>query len=271
MRRWLLTLVLLMVFGLLIAGCAARRPAGADAPTAQVMTVEVTVPVVQTRVVVETREVVRTVVVTATPVPTPAYVSAIHAPADTLVYPLTAAPATLNPQEATDSASALVIQQLYEGLYHLRADGTLAPAAATGYQVSADGRTYTVTLRSEARWSDGRPVTAQHFVDGVCRALDPATGNDYYYLLADIAPVTGARAFASGNTADCGKVGVRAVDEHILQIALERPASFFPKLLAMPIFFPARREITATAAGGSVVNGPYTLAESVPGERLVLR
>ncbi|MEJ5200334.1 MAG: peptide ABC transporter substrate-binding protein, partial [Anaerolineae bacterium] len=240
-------------------------------PTGQIATVEVTVPVVQTRVVVETREVVRTVVVTATPVPTPTYVSRLNAPADTLVYPLVGEPTTLNPQEATDSTSALVVQQLYEGLYHLRGDGTLAPAAATGYQVSADGRVYTITLRSDARWSDGRPVTAQHFVDGVCLALDPATGNDYYYLLTDIAPVTGARAFAAGNTADCGKVGVKAVGEHTLQIALERPASFFPKLLAMQIFFPARKEITGTLAAGPVVNGPYVLAETVPGQKLVLR
>ncbi|MGC8779521.1 MAG: peptide ABC transporter substrate-binding protein, partial [Anaerolineae bacterium] len=195
----------------------------------------------------------------------------MNAPADTLVYPLAAEPATLDPQEATDSTSALVVQQLYEGLYQLRGDGTLAPAAATGYQVSADGRVYTITLRSEARWSDGQPVTARHFVDGVCRALDPATGNDYYYLLTDIARVIGARAFASGNTADCGKVGIQAVGDHMLRITLEQPASFFPKLLAMQIFFPARREITGTLKAGPVVNGPYVLAETAPGRRLVLR
>lgn len=270
-KRAIVVLVALTAVIFTAANCSTRQPQPTIKPTAQIVTVEVTVPVVQTRVVIETREVVQTVVVTATPVPTPAYRSTINAPADTLVYPLSGEPTTLSPQEATDPVSALVVQQLYEGLYQLRADGSLAPAGATDYQVSADGKVYTITLRNEAKWSDGQPVTAQHFVDGVCLALDPLTGNDYYYLLTDIAAVAGARAFASGNTADCGKVGVKAVGEHTLQIALDRPAAFFPKLLAMQIFFPARKALTNTVTSGLINNGPYTVAENQPGQRLVLR
>jgi oligopeptide transport system substrate-binding protein len=254
-----------------VAGCSSRPPQATEKPTEKVVTIEVTVPVVQTRVVVETRAVPQTVVVTATPVPTPAYVSTMNAPADTLVYALAGEPTTLSPQEASDATSALVVQQLYEGLYNLRADGAITPAIASGYQVSADGKVYTITLRNEARWSDGQPVTAQHFVDGVCLALDPATGNDYYYLLSDIAAVTGAKAFASGNTADCGKVGVKAVGAQTLQIALDRPAAFFPKLLTMQVFFPARKEVTQTVGGGLINNGPYVVAENQPGQRLALR
>lgn len=265
-RKLFLAFVVLAIVTLAAAGCSTRQPQ----PTVNIITAEVTVPVVQTRVVVETREVVQTVVVTATPVPTPAYVSTINAPADALIYPLSGEPSTLSPQEATDATSALVVQQLYEGLYNLHADGSIAPAGAIGYQVSADGKVYTITLRSEAQWSDGQPVTAQHFVDGVCLALDPLTGNDYYYLLTDIAAVVGAKAFASGNTADCSKVGVKAVGERTLQIALERPAAFFPKLLAMQVFFPARKALTNTVTGGLINNGPYTIAEHRPGQRLVL-
>ena len=172
----------------------------------------VTVPVVETRVVVETRAVPQTVVVTATPTPTPAYVSRINVPPDTLTYPIANEPSALIPQGAIDDTSALIAQQLYEGLFNLRADGSTIPAGATGFKASDDGKVYTVTLRAEAKWSDGKPVTAQHFVDGICRALEPATGNSYYYLLTDVARVTGAKAFASGNTADCKKVGVKAVD-----------------------------------------------------------
>jgi oligopeptide transport system substrate-binding protein len=270
--KWLLPVFAVFAAVILsVAGCSTRQLQATEKPTEKIITVEVTVPVVATRIVVETREVVKTVIVTATPVPTPAYVSSINAPADTLVYPLAGEPATLSPQEATDAISALVVQQLYEGLYNLRGDGSTVPAGATGYQVSADGRVYTITLRNEAKWSDGRPVTAQHFVDGVCLALDPATGNDYYYLLTDIAAVAGAKAFASGNTADCGKVGVKAVGERALQVSLDRPAAFFPKLFAMQVFFPARKELTSTVTGGLINNGPYTVAENVPGQRLVLR
>ncbi|MCX6032373.1 MAG: peptide ABC transporter substrate-binding protein [Chloroflexi bacterium] len=257
-----------------VAGCAGRPPETVET----VVTVEVTVPVavVETRVVEVTREVAKTVVVTATPVPTPAYVSKLNAAANTLVYPLAADPVTLDPQVATDEVSSLVLQQLYEGLYNLRGDGSTVPAAATGYQVSDDGKVYTVTLRGGMTWSDGKPVTAQHFVDGVCRTLEPATGNGYYHLLTDLAPVKGAKAFASGDVADCKKVGVKAVDDTTLQILLDRPAAFFPKLLAMRVFWPTRLDAIAASSAirnpqsAIISNGPYLLTERNPGVRLVL-
>ena len=102
--------------------------------------------------------------------------------------------------------------QLYEGLFDLDANGAIVPAAAQEVMASSDSKTYTVTLRSGMTWSDGQPVTAQNYVDGVCRLLDPAVGNPYYYLLTDIAGVTRAKEYASGDLADCTKVGVNAVD-----------------------------------------------------------
>jgi oligopeptide transport system substrate-binding protein len=243
------------------------------------VTVEVTVPVIQTQGVVETREVEKTVVVTATPVPTPAYVSRINVPAGTLAYPLSSEPQSLDPQEATDEeASGLVVQQLYEGLFNMRGDGSTVPAAATGYEASSDGKVYTVTLRSGMTWSDGEPVTAQHFVDGVCRLLEPAVGNDYYYLLTEIAPISGAKDFASGDVADCERVGIKAVDDLTLQVTLDQPASFFPQLLAFQTFLPARLDrinagevVTGSLQiSATVSNGPYVLEEWTPRERIVL-
>jgi oligopeptide transport system substrate-binding protein len=225
--------------------------------------------VIQTQVVVETRVVEKTVVVTATPIPTPAYVSRITAPAGTLVYPLTSEPISLDPQEAVDETAGLVVEQLYEGLFHLRGDGSVAPGAATGFEASPSGETYTVTLRSGLAWSDGAPLTAQHYVDGVCRLLEPETGNSYYYLLTEIAGIRGARDFASGDVADCATVGVTAADDRTLVITLERPASFLPRLLAFRAFLPHRSDLAAEQPG-RVTNGPYTLSEWTPGERIVL-
>jgi oligopeptide transport system substrate-binding protein len=264
---------LLLSMGLFLAGCGS-----ANSPTGQPVTVEVTVPVVQTQVVVETREVEKTVVVTATPVPTPAYVSRVTVPAGTLAYPLGSEPRSLDPQEATDEISSLVVQQLYEGLFNLRADGSTVPAAATGYEASGDGKVYTVTLRSGMTWSDGAPVTAQQYADGICRLLEPAIGNDNYYLLTEVAPISGAREFASGDIADCGKVGVKALDDLTLQIDLDRPTSFFPKLLAFQSFLPARLDLVSAREAitssiplsSTIGNGPYELDDWQPGERIVL-
>lgn len=295
MSRIAVLSVVLAFLILSLIGCGAREPEAIE----KIVTVpvEVTVPVVQTQVVIHTREAPRTVVVTATPVPTPTYAPLVNVQPGVLVYPLASDPLTVDPQEASDEVSGLVVQQLYEGLFHLRGDGSVVPAAATGYQVAADGKTYTITLRSGMKWSDGAAVTAQHYVDGVCQLLDPATGNSYYYLLSEVAGIRGAHDFASGATADCKKVGVRAVDDLTLQIALDRPAAFFPKLLAFRTFLPARgpaaaaatpdrrtptattpdrRTPTVTAApavGGqspAVVNGPYLLSEWQPDRKLTL-
>ena len=244
-------------------------------------------PVVETRVVTETLKIPVTVVVTATPVPTPAYASKINAASGVLVYPITSEPASLDPQEADDEVSTLVAAQLYEGLFDLDANGAIVPAAAQEVMASPDSKTYTVTLRSGMTWSDGQPVTAQNYVDGVCRLLEPAVGNPYYYLLTDIAAVTRAKEYASGDLADCTKVGVKAVDALTLQIALERPAAFLPKLLAMSIFWPAApapsavisgtgvisgtAPISTTLPAGPVVNGPYLLAEQVANDHITLK
>lgn len=250
-----------LVVVLFLAGCGASTDATPPAP------VTVEIPVVETQVVVETRIIEQTVVVTATPSPTPAYVSRINAPSKTLVYPLTADPATLDPQLAVDETTALVVEQLYEGLFHLRGDGMTSPGAATRYAVAPDGLTYTVTLRSDLKWSDGEPLTAQQYVDGLCRLLEPETGNSYYYLLTEILAITGARDFAGGDVADCAAVGLQAADQKTLVINLERAASFLPKLLAFRTFLPYRADADQP---GRVTNGPYVLDAWAPGERLTL-
>ncbi len=247
---------------------------GCSKSTAQPTGVVVTVPVIETRIVEVTREVEKTVVVTATPVPTPAYTSPINAAPGALVYPLTADPLSLDPQEAYDATSQLVAGQLYEGLFNLNGDGSTVPAAATGFTLSADGTVYTVTLRSGLAWSDGQPLTAQHYVDGVCRVLDPAVGDPFYTLLTDVAPLQGAAAYASGDEADCAKVGITAVDDVTLRLTLARPAAYLPALLALPIFWPApvtaSQALTTTVAVGPPTNGPYLLTEQVPGDHILL-
>lgn len=257
---------------LALMGCSARTP--------EVVEKLATISVVETRIVEVTRAVEKTVVVTATPVPTPAYASKINTAAGTLAYPIPSDPISLAPQDADDLVSQLVTQQLYEGLFYLRGDGSTVPAAATGFSASPDSTVYTVTLRSGLTWSDGQPVTAEHYVAGVCRLLDPAVGNPYYYLLTDIAGLTGARSYASGEVTDCNKVGITAVDVSTLRLTLDRPAAFLPKLLTMPLFWPAppvaTQPISDTAATASPTlaelpaNGPYMLAEQVPGDHITL-
>jgi oligopeptide transport system substrate-binding protein len=259
-RRGIVLAALLVIAALILAGC--RTP---SAVVERQVRVEVTVPVVETRMVE------RVVVVTATPAPTPAYTSRLNAPPGTLIYPLPQDPRTLDPQEATDETSRLVLQQLYEGLFNLRGDGSLAPAAATGHEVSPDGRLYTVRLRPALKWADGEPVTAQHYVEGFCRLLDPGTINPAARLFADVAPVRGAADYAAGNSVDCARVGIRAVTTATLQISLTRPAASLPWLLATLNALPVRAEHLGGARPIELpTNGPFRLVEWIPGDHVTL-
>jgi oligopeptide transport system substrate-binding protein len=188
-----------------------------------------------------------------------------------LWYPIDEEPLTLDMQRAEDDF--LIIGQCIEGLFEYRGDGSIEPTGATGFEVSDDGLVYTIHLRPEAVWSDGEPVVAQHYVDGVIRMLEPETGAEYAFGMYD---VEGAEAFNTGETADPTTVGVRAVDDYTLEIRLAAPASYFETILAFDIFSPVRLDIIEehgdlwTEPGNYLSNGPYLLDEWVHGERLVL-
>jgi len=139
---------------------------------------------------------------------------------DTLVNALATDPPTLDPQLATDTTSHAVIGQLMETMYGYRDDGTFEPIGALDYTVSEDGSVYTIQLDPEAKWSDGEPVTAQHYVDGITRLLDPATAAEYAYVMYYI---EGAEAFNTGESTDPGVLGVEAVDDFTLKITLTGP------------------------------------------------
>ena len=189
-----------------------------------------------------------------------------------LIYPLSAEPPTLDISRAGDSTSHLVLAQLVEGLYRYRVDGSLEPAGAITYTVSPDSRVYTVTLRSDAYWSDGQPVIAQHYVDGIIRLLDPTTHASYAWLMYVI---EGAEEYNTGVITDSNAVGIKAISADTLVFTLEGPVGYFPSIMAMSTVYPVRLGIINsdpnwTEAGHFVSNGPYVLTEWDHGNRLVV-
>ncbi len=106
-------------------------------------------------------------------------------------------PKTLDPQLITGQPEARIAQEIFEGLTRLDAK-TLRPVqgVATSWDVSTDGLRFTFHLRPDARWTDGRTVTAADFVYAWKRLLDPTTAAEYAYILF---PIRYAEAL---NTAD---------------------------------------------------------------------
>lgn len=187
-----------------------------------------------------------------------------------LVAALTSLPSLARPEYTTDGWT--LYNLLWEPLFRVTDQGLLTPAAASGYTLSADGLVYTITLRSDLHWSDGQSVTAQQYVDGFLRILAPDTMSDYASLLYDI---QGANGFNNGSITDPHEVGLLAMDEHTLQITLERPAVYFPQVLAIPGMIPVRTDLIAqygdawADAGNFEGTGPYRLVEYDKGHILL--
>lgn len=180
-------------------------------------------------------------------------------------------PQELDPHIVTGVPEHNILAALMEGL--VRKDpATLkpTPGIANSWRISNDGRTYTFYLRANARWSNGDPITAADFVWSWQRALLPALGNQYAYMLF---PIRNAQAFASGELANFAEVGVRALDGLTLQVSLENPTPYFLQLLDHYALFPVHRATIEkfgqadergtlwTRAGNFVGSGPFTLTQ----------
>lgn len=161
---------------------------------------------------------------------------------------------------------AVMINHMFEGLYKWVDDGngnaTLALGQASDVQVNDDKTVYTFTIREDAKWSDGKAVTANDFVYAWQRLVDPATAADYSYM-ADI--LLNANEIMAGE-ADKATLGVEAVDERTLVVTLHTPCPYFEEIMAFPALMPVRQDMIE--AGGDqwtfsidtyVGNGPYKM------------
>jgi oligopeptide transport system substrate-binding protein len=88
-----------------------------------------------------------------------------------------------------------VALNIWEGLttWHPETTEPVEGAAHFPPRISADGLTYTFTIRDDARWSNGEPLSAQDFVRGWRRGMEPGTATDYAYLFAE--HVSGAEEY----------------------------------------------------------------------------
>ena len=180
-------------------------------------------------------------------------------------------PESLDPQRARSVQAADVLRDIGEGLLSYTRGGQLTPGAAESWEVSDDGLVYTFKIRPEARWSDGSPVSAENFVVGLRRLVDPSIAAFYASTVADI---ENAGAIIRGKAA-VEKLGVTALDAKTLQIRLSRPVPYLLSLLTHPSTFPARPMAANTESGKRdrtlVSNGAYRLASWEPGSILRLQ
>jgi len=175
----------------------------------------------------------------------------------TLRINLASEPDYLDPALNSSVDGACLAAASFAGLYTYNAQGVTAPSLAQGYTVSADGLTYTVTLKPGLKWSDGSALTAADFVYSWKRVVDPLTAADYEYM------------FSGFDGYDSGNLNVVALNDTTLQFKLSAPCAYIEDLMAFPTFFPVKQSAVESYAGwrtspggwcqeaGFVSNGPF--------------
>ncbi len=167
---------------------------------------------------------------------------------------LGAEPTTLDPRKARDLQAMTLARMFFEGLTRVNQEDKAELALAEKVDVSADGKTYTFTLRA-SKWSNGDPVTAHDFVYAWTKALEPHFPADQVYVIKN------AKAAKEGKIS-LDQVGVKALDEKTLQVELQNPTPYFLEVASLPIYFPFSPKGEKSNDIKKIVgNGPFLLKD----------
>jgi peptide/nickel transport system substrate-binding protein len=177
------------------------------------------------------------------------------------------APDFLDPQESYTTQGAEADWVAYLGLYSYAhaggaAAGKVIPALATGApKVSSDGKTYTMTLRKNLKYSNGKPVKASDFRYSIERALKLNWGGDSFYT----GTIIGAAAYSKGTSKTISGIVTNDATGSVT-IHLLAPYGAFPNVLA----FPSSGLVPTGTAMKTLTNapppgvGPYMITNVVP-------
>jgi len=178
-------------------------------------------------------------------------------------------PNSYDPTQQTYTYEAAVGRNVFQTLLVSNAQGTdVVPAGAESYSVSSDGLTYTFKLRSGAKWSDGKAVTAADWVYGYKHLLNPALAAGYVDPFFD-STIKGADAYSSVDVSSASAIdtflnglGLAAPDPNTFVITLQHPAAFFKWVVTLWVAPPLRQDIVEQAAGGTFASNDTTKPEA---------
>jgi len=126
-------------------------------------------------------------------------------------------------------------------------------------------------LRSNAKWSNGEAVTAQDFEFAWKRVLNPEVASEKAYMLF---PIKNAQAY-NEKKVGADQVGVKAINEHTLEVTMEKPTAYFLGLAAFHVFYPVNQKAVtadpekwATNVNTLIGNGPFKITNWVHSGKL---
>ena len=175
----------------------------------------------------------------------------------------------MNTVKATDQISFILLDHISEGLMTYDINNELTGGVAKRWELTDDKATF--WLREDARWSDGKPVTAHDFVFAWQQVANPANAAEYAFLM---------RSFTHGEAIIRGdmppeSLGVEALDDHTLVAHLTSPIAYFLELVTFISFRPVREDFYwaqgqqyAADADKMLSNGPFILTGWIHGASL---
>nr|WP_205597488.1 peptide ABC transporter substrate-binding protein [Neobacillus thermocopriae] len=168
---------------------------------------------------------------------------------------------------AEDTIGFTMIAATMEGLYRLDPEQKVIPGVADGMpEYNEDKTVLTIKLKKDVKWADGSPVTAHDFVYAWQRAINPDTASPYgpYFMEGKI---KNASAIVKGE-AKIEDLGIKALDDHTLEITLERPIPYIESYLTFPLFYPQNQKFVeaqggnyAKTAANLLSNGPFKMTK----------
>lgn len=183
-----------------------------------------------------------------------------------IAYAIRQEPPDMNTTTSSDGMSGMLIDHLFEGLLSYDPQGKLIGGVAKRWQLRNDGATF--WLRKDARWSDGSAVTAHDFVFAWRKVLEPATASTYGFIMF---PILNAQEISEGAMASSA-LGVKALDDHTLEVSFHQPCPYFLGLTAFRTLFPIKESFYRSRQGrygadaeDLLFNGPFVMTEWVHG------
>lgn len=185
---------------------------------------------------------------------------------------------SLDPVRTGETSAHHIGMQIYDSVLQFDNDMNLDPCLAESYELSEDGKIYTLQVRKGVHFHDdpcfpngkGRELTAHDLKYSLSRNLDPTTQSTGAFLFEGI--VEGAQAYMRGEAEEV--TGFQVVDDFTFQIRLTKPFSPFPYRLAMSYCFICPKEAVEHYGEDFFQNpvgtGPFRFVHWKPGQDLLM-
>ena len=193
-------------------------------------------------------------------------------PTQTLIRNNGSEPETLDPALAESVGANNITRDLFEALTANDETGKTVPGVAESWK-QTDATTWVFKLRPNAKWSNGDPVTANDFVYGIRRFVDPKTASTYAATFGVF--LLNGKDVATGKKPPV-EIGVKAVDKLTLEVKTAFPVSFLPALMSNNNLGPVHQASLEkngrdwTKPGNLVSNGAFVLKAWQVNSKVVL-